>query len=68
MKGSSQYHQLVNSHRWIDEKLSAEMERPMPDSMTIQRLKRRKLAIRDDIESWERLMSVIGGKPAGNTA
>ena len=68
MKGMNYYHQLIESHRRIEKRLSAEMKRPMPDSLLLQRLKRRKLTIRDELESWERLLKVIQHRPAGNAA
>lgn len=40
---------LQNHHAALDEKISAEMKRPVPDAVTIQRLKKEKLAIKQQI-------------------
>ena len=59
----NRYDALIERHRLIEAKLAAEMKRPMPDSMVMQRLKRQKLLIRDEIESWERLLGAVRLKP-----
>ena len=57
------YDSLIEKHRRIEAKLAAEMKRPLPDSFIVQRLKRQKLMVRDEIESWERLMGAVRVKP-----
>jgi hypothetical protein len=46
-----QYNRLVQEHRSLDEQIVAESRRPMPDSMKIVDLKKRKLAIKQRLES-----------------
>lgn len=50
---------LLRKHRSIDMEISREMKRPLPNTLTIQRLKRHKLLLRDQIESWRRLMLAV---------
>ena len=47
-----QFNALVARHRSIEARLEAELKRPLPDSLVLQRLKRQKLAVRDKIEGW----------------
>lgn len=63
MNAENRYQALPEKHRKIEVKLMAEMKRPMPDSLALQRLKRKKLLLRDEIESWERLMRAVRFKP-----
>ena len=60
MIAEGRYDSLRNKHRKIEARLSAEMRRPLPDSLLLQRLKRRRLLLKDEIESWERLMGAVG--------
>ena len=39
----------MNHHAALEEKISAEMKRPMPDTTVIQRLKKEKLHIKQQI-------------------
>ncbi len=64
----NRYDALVEKHRRIEAKLAAEMKRPLPDAFSLQRLKREKLLVKDELESWERLMSAIRLKPVSRTA
>ncbi len=57
------YDALIEKHRRIEASLTAEMQRPLPDSLALQRLKRRKLILKDEIESWERLLNAVRIKP-----
>ena len=41
--------QLYEKHRALDAEIELAMTRPMPDSLIIQRLKRRKLRVKDTI-------------------
>ena len=59
----NRYDSLIEKHRRIEAKLTAEMKRPLPDSFVLQRLKRQKLLVRDEIGSWERLMQAVRAKP-----
>lgn len=67
MAMENHYDALVEKHRRIESKLSAEMRRPAPDPFTLQRLKRQKLMVRDEIESWERLLSAVRVRPVFQT-
>lgn len=60
MQTENRYEALVEKHRKMEAKLSAEMKRPLPNTLVVQRLKRQKLLVRDQIESWERLMAAVG--------
>lgn len=60
---ASKYDTLLEKHRVIEAELSAEMTRPLPNSLVVQRLKRKKLLLKDEIESWERLMGAVHGRP-----
>ena len=59
MNGNNRYASLVDRHRAIEAKLAAEMKRPLPNGFVLQRLKRKKLLVKDEIESWERLLGAI---------
>ena len=59
----SRYEVLIEKHRSIEAKLAAELNRPLPDSFTVQRLKREKLVLKDDIASWEGLMRAVRIRP-----
>ena len=59
----NKYDALIEKHRAIEAQLSAEMRRPLPNTLVVQRLKRKKLLIKDEIESWERLMGAVHGRP-----
>ena len=54
---------MIERHRRIEAKLAAELKRPLPDSFAVQRLKRQKLLVRDEIASWERLLSAVRFQP-----
>jgi hypothetical protein len=41
---------LLNHHAALEQKINAEMKRPVPDSVTIQKLKKEKLAIKEQLE------------------
>ena len=59
----NRYDALVEEHRRIDVKLAGEMDRPLPDALVLQRLKREKLLLKDEMESWERLMRAVRARP-----
>jgi len=63
MRPGKRYETLVKRHRNIEQKLTTELKRPMPDSSMLQRLKRQKLLIRDEIQSWELLMRAVRVEP-----
>jgi len=44
---------LAREHRDLDEAISALEERPLPDQLTLRRLKKRKLALKDAISRIE---------------
>ncbi len=45
--------ELRSEHRLLEESLTRQQERPMPDQLLIQRLKRRKLAVKDHLARLE---------------
>lgn len=51
---------LRQEHAWLEQRIREERARPMPDFLQLQKLKRRKLAIK------ERLVGASGG--SGSTA
>lgn len=57
---ASRYRALLLTHNSLEEKLTDELKRPLPDAATVQRLKRRKLAIKDELASIDRLFDAIG--------
>ena len=54
MPSRNRYLSLVQRHRDIETVLSRELNRPRPDSIEIQRLKRTKLLLRDEIETTKK--------------
>ncbi len=63
MHMENQYEVLIEKHRSIEARLAAELRRPLPDSLTVQRLKREKLVLKDEIVSWEGLMRAVRIRP-----
>lgn len=59
---ASRYRALLLTHSSLEEKLADELKRPMPDSAIVQRIKRRKLAIKDELASIDRLLDAIGAE------
>ena len=59
----NRYDALIEKHRRIEVSLAAEMKRPLPNSFVLQRLKRQKLLVKDEIDSWERLLCAVRVKP-----
>ena len=57
---ADRYRALTADHRRLDEKLAAEMARPLPCSAAMQRIKRRKHAAKDEMAMIERLLDAIG--------
>ncbi len=45
---------LMNHHAALEEKISAEMKRPVPDTTTLQKLKKEKLSIKQQITHQQR--------------
>ncbi len=56
---ASRYRALLLTHRSLDEKLESELRRPLPDTSTVRRLKRRKLSIKDELASINRLLEAL---------
>ena len=56
MHVENRYDALIEKLGRIEAQLAAEMKRSLPDGFALQRLKRQKLLLKDEIESWERLM------------
>lgn len=40
---------LRQRHRWLDQRLRAELRRPVPDTFAVQDLKRHKLRVKDEL-------------------
>ena len=56
MYPGNRYYSLMERHRMIEQRLDAEMARPLPDSLRLQELKREKLRLRDEMEALEHLL------------
>ena len=54
MQVENRYHALNQEHQRIEASLAAEMKRPLPDAFVVQRLKKRKLLVKDKIASSRR--------------
>jgi hypothetical protein len=63
MHMESRYDALLEKHRRIEIELATEMKRPLPNAFVVQRLKRRKLLVKDEIDSWERLIGAARLRP-----
>lgn len=57
---AERYRALRVTHAGLDEELAAEMKRPLPDGTLVQRAKRRKLLVKDELAAIERLLAAIG--------
>ena len=44
----------------IESEIAAEMKRPLPSNFAVQRLKWERLLLKDEIDSWERLICAAG--------
>ena len=56
---ASRYRALILTHRSLEEKLADETKRPLPHSATVQRIKKRKLAIKEEIVALELLFGAM---------
>ena len=54
------YISLRTAHGDLERVLAEEMKRPRPDTVEVQRLKRRKLLIKDELAAIDRLFAAIG--------
>lgn len=59
MPNDYSYAALLRKHGVIEAEISQEMKRPLPNTLNIQRLKRQKLLLKDQLESWKRLMQAV---------
>ena len=59
----NRYDALIERHCRLETRIAAEQKRPLPDALLLQRLKREKLLLKDEIESWERLLAAIRVRP-----
>ena len=59
MPMASHYEALIEKHRKIEMELADEMKRPLPNAFAVQRLKRKRLLVKDEIDSWERLIGAV---------
>ena len=46
-------------HSDLEAMIDEEMQRPVPNTLTLQRLKRRRLLAKEELESWRQLMAAI---------
>ena len=58
----NRYRALAQTHQSLEEKLEAETGRPAPDDQLIRRIKKRKLLVKDEMASIERLLEAIGAR------
>ncbi|MCG8691333.1 MAG: YdcH family protein [Minwuiales bacterium] len=65
MQTGNRYQALIARHRAIELALLEEMKRPLPNAFVLQRLKRSKLSVRDEIQAWEWLLE---GRPVGQVS
>ena len=56
----NRYRHLSARHAAMEQSLASELKRPLPDSTAVQRLKRHKLRVKDELASIERLFAAIG--------
>lgn len=52
---------LRHRHTDVKARIAEELKRPAPCSMALQRLKRRRLKIKDEIARYEGLLRTLGG-------
>jgi len=60
---SHRYRSLQALHREIDQQINIEMERPLPDFLAIQALKRQRLKTKDELANLGRKIRTAG-RPA----
>ncbi|MCI5046270.1 MAG: DUF465 domain-containing protein [Aquisalinus sp.] len=58
------FNALRNRHRIIQDRIDHEAARPLPDSLTIQRLKKLKLRLKDRMQSLEASLGKVQLKEA----
>ncbi|MEM8814150.1 MAG: YdcH family protein [Pseudomonadota bacterium] len=56
---------LVETHQVLEQRIAAEGSRPMPDTLTVQFMKRRRLKAKDEIAFLGRILSNLEG-PKGS--
>jgi len=56
---ANRYRALILSHRSLEEKLADETKRPMPDTGIVQKIKKRKLALKEEIVALELLFGAM---------
>lgn len=52
MTHHNRYESLMTKHRDLEAALAAEMKRPLPDTLVVQKLKRTKLVVKDELVEW----------------
>ncbi len=52
MTHHSRFESLMTKHRDLEAALAAEMKRPLPDTLVVQKLKRTKLVVKDELAEW----------------
>lgn len=54
MPNKVHYYSLLARHYALELKIATEVKRPMPNIFVVQRLKRRRLVVKDKIEAYRR--------------
>lgn len=63
MTHRNRYESLMTKHRDLEVALAAEMKRPLPDTLLVQKLKRTKLVVKDELAEWS-----MAGRPNAGSA
>lgn len=50
-------------HRALESRIRDEMKRPLPEFLSLQALKRRKLVVKDEIEAIEGVLRTLARRP-----
>ncbi len=50
---------VTQRHRDLGQMIDAELQRPQPNALVLQRLKRKRLLAKDELEAWQRLVAAI---------
>ena len=59
------YNHLKKKHLTLDREVDEAVKRPWADMEALRRLKRRRLRVRDELASLERLLAAVRYQPAG---
>jgi len=56
---SAKIEALRKRHRMLDDRIAVEHQRPLPDMSVLQRLKRHKLRLKDELERYEGVIRTL---------